>query len=243
MQLAEKKQSFLEKGKYIQKKVEYNQFLKRLISAYSSPFIEPLYDYSELITSRKEQAILKLDDRFKSDRLALIKKLISMLPEEEKLHSFEKFCTKNHSDSSELEQKLFKIFRLLSENLYPDSKDWVHSILHKLTEEEVQTVRSKDAKQQLTDILEIVLDQVIDKSIIPRMFELDHIDDIINIIKSRYAGNFDKHWDRSNLIINVLKIATTCDTTVSESELIKIIQKQLGENHKYKPKYGNAQIP
>lgn len=240
MQLAEKKQSFLEKGKDIQKKVEYNQFLKRLISAYSSPFIEPLYDYSELITSRKEQAILELDDRFTSDRLALIGKLIPLLPEEEKLKSFEKFCKKNHSDSSELEQRLFKIFRLLSENLYPDSKDWVHSILYKLTEEEVRAASSKDSTQQLTDILEIVLDQVIDKSIIPRMFELDHIDDIINIIKSRYAGNLDKHWDRSNLILNVLKVATTGDTTISDDELIKIIQKQLGENHKYKPKYGNA---
>ncbi len=98
MQIAEKsRQALMERGKAFRKTVEYNQFLRRLIAAYSSPSIEPKYDYSELIAYQKEQAIKKLDDRFENDRKDIITKIISLLPN----NSLKELCSKKSPDEAQ----------------------------------------------------------------------------------------------------------------------------------------------
>lgn len=241
MQLAEKKQALLEKGKHFRKTVEYNQFLRRLIAAYSSPFLEPLYDYSELIASRKEKAATALDERFENDRDSIVQKLVNNLNGQKKSESFKNCCSKDIQNLSATEQVIVKTVL----HLFGASKSSAEALpaelmstLERVANDSKTATEPKEVSRKL--LAEIILDQVVEEPIIPRLFEYDHLEDIIDIVRSRYAGKIDKHWDRSDLILDALRLVTASDTTLTDRDLVSKLQSIFGTEHKYKPKYGTA---
>lgn len=235
MQIAEKsRHALLEKGKELRKTVEHAQFLKRLIAVYSSPFIDPKYDYSELIAYEKEQAAKELEARFEEDKNQIVKNLVALFPD----NSIKPFCKKSVSGD---QKTAIQIICTLSGHPFEDIEGLSQKISGIVTQKTSSNFfGSVDAVVTKSNIVSCVLNQVIDINLVPRQFEFDYIDDIVHIIKSRYAGFEDKHLDRSDLIFQALRIASSAKEDCSNTELPKKIQEVLGAGHNYVPKTGEV---
>lgn len=233
MPTAEKESSLIEKGKAFQRAVEYNQFLRKIIAAYSSPFIEPKYDYTELNALRKTEAQERLDTRFLNDKKDIAAAILSSAGNPE----LSILCSKD--TLSELDQLLINVLSLLLE--IPETRKNV--IPASVKEFLVGRSSSKNENADSTDrasFAKAVLNVVIDPEIIPRQFEFDYLDDIEHIIKSRYAGYEDKHWDRSNLIFNLLNLIVDGQISNETQNLPAKLHLILGANHGFVPKTGTT---
>lgn len=233
MQTAEKENSLFEKGKAFRKAVEYNQFLRRLIHAYSSPFIEPKYDYTELIAHRKLEAQENLDARFLNDKKQIASNILHLAAKTD----LSKLC--NQEKLNELDELIIGLLSILVENPVTQKKE-LPSLLDSFLADAPGQNMGDSPTLARESLAKAILNVVIDQTIIPRQFEFDYLDDIVHITKSRYAGYEDKHWDRSDLIFSLLNLITDHKASNSTENLGVKLHSLLGENHGYVPKTGTT---
>lgn len=248
----------LERGRALHKAVTFDRYLRQLVSVYTSPFLQPKYDYSQWQAQRNEEWEREVDRRFQSDRIVMIKALLSIFPTDpnsstepnaargEALpRSFESYCLRESADiESERHEIAADSIAYLCEHPLNERKDLpgkVSAILSSGTAPVLSKAARTDGgsyapPSEQAALACAILDQAIEESRVPRAFEYDHLDDIVPIVESRYAGTTEKYWHRSTAMLNVLKRIAGCDQAANAKQLSSQLHKVLGDNHPYVPR-------
>lgn len=234
MQFTKHPKAILEQGKALRKSVEYNQFLRKIIQVYSSPFIEPKYDYSELNALDAAIEKQKLDLRFSDDKSQILSRLLQLVGKSNFKRIYQ--LTNRNQD----EETIVEVIILLVGDELAKSKEFPDNLNFPSEHIDQSTAKHNTNGISSKTISECILDQIIEIETIPRQFEFDYIDDLIDIVKSRYAGQEEKHWERSAFIFNLLKAAVGSKENEDISELPKKLKEVLGVDHQYVPKIGNT---
>jgi len=226
------KLSLLEKGQQWRKTIDFDNYIKRLVSVYTDPLSACRYSYAELEDLQTQAAAAELDNRFRSDRAIILRLLLD-----------------NYEQAGDWQQALTKTLACLCECDRENNYDNLSQTARAILAQSVLTVPTRTSKRhdsayyppsQRAKLVAGVLDQLIEDGKIPRFFEFDHIDDIVPIIESRYAGPREKHWSRSDIMIRALSALCTGNPDLPRQELSAALHSILGDNHPYLPKRGGA---
>lgn len=232
----------------------FDRYIKQLVSIYTSPYLKPKYDYTEYLAAREKQAIDALDKRFASDRLIILRALLSAFAPEhghgqtkELPGAFKDYCS-GGIPQTPLHESVVSAISMLCEHPLNQTNSLplrVQAILSA----DVETITSKPSKygaagylpaSQQAALVCAILDQVIEEILVPRMFEYDHLDDLVAIVESRYAGPIEKHKQRSAAVLGAIKCLAACDQSANAKQLAGKLRNLLGDNHPYQPKRGPA---
>ncbi len=254
------KLGLLEKKQQKQPALDFNNYIKQLISVYTNPLSRSRYDYSELIEIQKQKAATQLNERFQSDRVIILRLILAALlpdwdmntpivPDSIIEQSLQVLSYEQTSEQEIDRTTLINAIECLCECNPGEKYDKLSDRIGSILAEPVSIVFSKTSKHHNIEynasskkakLLMLILDQLIEDGRIPRFLELDHLDDIVPIVESRYAGPKEKYWTRSSAMLATLSALSTGNPALPKQELPNALQVALGKNHPYIPKRGAA---
>ncbi|HXI57322.1 MAG TPA: glycosyltransferase [Polyangia bacterium] len=225
----------------------YEQFVTQLVATYSHPsFAVTKYQYGDWEARRAQAAKAALDQRFDNDRAVIMRHLLATAA------SPTVALEPGNLASAVLQAiELISAAPLVGGSGSGSLEQRVEDALAKVPAP-VRTVTSKRASgapgsgvssSERAALVEKILDQVIDVALVPRFNDYDHLDDIVAIVRSRYAGPVDKHRARSEAVLRALSVLAAGDASLTAAELPRALRGLLGPGHPYVPHRGSTAPP
>jgi SAM-dependent methyltransferase len=183
-------------------------YLRRLLPLYA----RPIFDASKFEPWRAKERARHLETgraRFEADRAVIARGLRALVaPGHDELPS---------GNGPELVSLVRQVLALLDDSAAPKPSG-------------APAGGARDAA------LRVVLDQVFEQGTFPVALEYDFVDDVVEIVRARYARGDGGHESRARAILRTLALLTAGDAALDEARLPAALAAALGASHGYRPR-------
>ncbi|MEA2697749.1 MAG: hypothetical protein QOI66_2020 [Myxococcales bacterium] len=215
-----------------------DQFLTQLVATYAHRSFDPAKDkYGEWAAQRAQAAQAAPDLRFENDRAVVLRHLLGTAASptvaldagnlaSAVLQAVEILAAAPPAGGSSLDARVDDALARVGTPL--------------LTVTSKRSFSAAVSSSERAALIEKILDQLIDVGRVPRFHEHDHLDDIVGIVRSRYAGPVEKHRARSEAFLRVLSVIAAGNPHLPLAVLPRAIGALLGPGHPYVPHRATA---
>jgi SAM-dependent methyltransferase len=175
------------------------------------------------------------EHRFRRDRSAFLKTLLSLLQFKDELGELQSVLGSCRQRS---------LLRALSVVACGDEEASLEALHRSLSEMYVQASPGSKSGVPMVggmrEALHSILDDIVDVERSPRFFEFDHIDDIQEILQSRYSVGDVQSVERGRLFVRALTALLDYEVPPGEGELASRLKAELGDFSRFVPSRGQT---